>query len=59
MLMFVALLHCSILYDAQVLNKVDSRMSHPDLRANLNAIIHVRQDLVTHMHRLSEYQNTV
>jgi hypothetical protein len=31
-------------------------MSHPDLRANPNARIHVRQDQVTHMHRLSEYQ---
>jgi hypothetical protein len=34
-------------------------VSHPDLRANPNARIHVRQDQVTHMHRLSEYQNTV
>jgi hypothetical protein len=34
-------------------------MSHPDLRANPNARIHVRQDQVTHMHRLSEYLNTV
>jgi hypothetical protein len=34
-------------------------MSHPDWRANPNAGIHVRQDQVTHMHRLSEYQNTV
>jgi hypothetical protein len=32
---------------------------HPDLRANPNARIHVRKDQVTHMHRLSEYQNTV
>jgi hypothetical protein len=32
------------------------QLSHPDLRANLNARIHVRQDQVTHMHRLSEYQ---
>jgi hypothetical protein len=31
-------------------------MSHPDLRANPDARIHVRQDQVTHMHRLSEYQ---
>jgi hypothetical protein len=35
------------------------KVSHPDLRANPNARIHVRQDQVTHMHRLSEYQNTV
>jgi hypothetical protein len=35
------------------------QMSHPDLRANPNARIHVRQDQVTHMHRRSEYQNTV
>jgi hypothetical protein len=34
-------------------------LSHPDLRANPSARIHVRQDQVTHMHRLSEYQNTV
>jgi hypothetical protein len=34
-------------------------LSHPDLRANPNARIHVRQDQVTHIHRLSEYQNTV
>jgi hypothetical protein len=34
-------------------------MSHPDLRANPNARIHLRQDQVTHMHRLIEYQNTV
>jgi hypothetical protein len=34
-------------------------VSHPDLRANPNARIHVRQDQVTHMHRLSEYQNTM
>jgi hypothetical protein len=34
-------------------------LSHPDLRANPNARIHVRQDQVTHMHRLTEYQNTV
>jgi hypothetical protein len=34
-------------------------LSHPDLRANPNARIHVRQDQVIHMHRLSEYQNTV
>jgi hypothetical protein len=34
-------------------------LSHPDLRANPNARLHVRQDQVTHMHRLSEYQNTV
>jgi hypothetical protein len=34
-------------------------LSHPDLRANPNARIHVRQDQVTHMHRLSEYQNTM
>jgi hypothetical protein len=34
-------------------------VSHPDLRANPNARIHVREDQVTHMHRLSEYQNTV
>jgi hypothetical protein len=32
------------------------RLSHPDLRANPNARIHVRQDQVTHMHRRSEYQ---
>jgi hypothetical protein len=25
-------------------------LSHPDLRANPNARIHVRQDQVTHMH---------
>jgi hypothetical protein len=31
-------------------------LSHPDLRANLNARIHVRQDQITHMHRRSEYQ---
>jgi hypothetical protein len=31
-------------------------VSHPDLRANPNAIIHVRQDQFTHMHRRSEYQ---
>jgi hypothetical protein len=31
-------------------------LSHPDLRGNPNARIHVRQDQVTHMHRLSEYQ---
>jgi hypothetical protein len=31
-------------------------LSHPDLRANPNAGIHVRQDQVTHMHRRSEYQ---
>jgi hypothetical protein len=37
----------------------DTTLSHPDLRENLNARIHVRQDQVTHMHRLSEYQNTV
>jgi hypothetical protein len=34
-------------------------LSHPDLRANPNARILVCQDQVTHMHRLSEYQNTV
>jgi hypothetical protein len=34
-------------------------VSHPDLRANPNARIHVRQDQITHMHRLSKYQNTV
>jgi hypothetical protein len=34
-------------------------VSHPDLRTNPNARIHVRQDQVTHMHRRSEYQNTV
>jgi hypothetical protein len=34
-------------------------LSHPDLRTNPNARIHVRQDQVTHMHRRSEYQNTV
>jgi hypothetical protein len=34
-------------------------LSHPDLRANPNARIHMHQDQVTHMHRLSEYQNTV
>jgi hypothetical protein len=34
-------------------------LSHPDLRTNSNARIHVRQDQVTHMHRRSEYQNTV
>jgi hypothetical protein len=34
-------------------------LPHPDLRANPNARIHVRQDQVTHMHRLSEYQNIV
>jgi hypothetical protein len=34
-------------------------MSHPDLSANPNARIHVHYDQVTHMHRLSEYQNTV
>jgi hypothetical protein len=34
-------------------------MSHLDLRANPNVGIHVRHDQVTHMHRLSEYQNTV
>jgi hypothetical protein len=28
-------------------------LSHPDLRENPNARIHVRQDPVTHMHRLS------
>jgi hypothetical protein len=37
----------------------DTTLSHPDLRANPNARIHVRQDQVTHMHRLSEYQNIV
>jgi hypothetical protein len=37
----------------------DTTLSHPDLRANPNARIHVRRDQVTHMHRLSEYQNTV
>jgi hypothetical protein len=37
----------------------DTTLSHPVLRANLNARIHVRQDQVTHMHRLGEYQNTV
>jgi hypothetical protein len=31
-------------------------LSHPDLRANLNARIHVHQDQVTHMHQRSEYQ---
>jgi hypothetical protein len=34
-------------------------VSHPDLKTNPNAKIHVLQDQVTHMHRLSEYQNTV
>jgi hypothetical protein len=34
-------------------------VSHPDLRTNPNARIHVRQDQVTHMHRRSEYQNTM
>jgi hypothetical protein len=34
-------------------------LSHPDLRANPNAKIHVRHNQVTHMHRLSEYQNTM
>jgi hypothetical protein len=29
-------------------------LSHPDLRANPNARIHVRQDQVTHLHRLSD-----
>jgi hypothetical protein len=33
-----------------------SELSHPNLRTNPNARIHVRQDQVTHMHRLSEYQ---
>jgi hypothetical protein len=33
--------------------------SHLDLKANPNARIHVRQDKVTHMHRLSVYKNTV
>jgi hypothetical protein len=37
----------------------DTTLSHPDLGANLNARIHVRQDQVTQMDRLSEYQNTV
>jgi hypothetical protein len=36
-----------------------AKVSHPDLRANPNARIHVRQNQVTHMHGLSEYQNTV
>jgi hypothetical protein len=31
-------------------------VSHPDLRANPNARIHVHQDQVTHMHRRSEYK---
>jgi predicted RNase H-like nuclease len=31
-------------------------VSHPDLRTNPNARIHVRQDQVTHMHRLSKYK---
>jgi hypothetical protein len=39
--------------------RFDTTLSHPDLRANSNARIHVRQDQVTHMLRLSEYQNTV
>jgi hypothetical protein len=34
----------------------NTTLSHPDLRANPNARIHVRQDQVTHLHRLSEYQ---
>jgi hypothetical protein len=34
-------------------------LSYLDLSVNPNARIHVRQDQVTHMHRLSEYQNTV
>jgi hypothetical protein len=38
---------------------VGASLSHPNLRANPNARIHVRQDQVTHMHRLSEYQNTM
>jgi hypothetical protein len=37
----------------------DDVLSHPDLRTNPNARIHVRQDQITHMHRRSEYQNTV
>jgi hypothetical protein len=47
--------HVVLLWDAaeQLLHDV---LSHPDLRANPNARIHVRQDQVTHMHRLSEYQ---
>jgi hypothetical protein len=32
----------------------DATLSHLDLGANPNARIHVRQDQVTHMHRLSE-----
>jgi hypothetical protein len=38
---------------------LDDLMSHSDLRTNPNARIHVRQNQVTHMHRRSEYQNTV
>jgi hypothetical protein len=34
----------------------DTTLSHLDLRANPNARIHVRQDQVTHMLQLSEYQ---
>jgi hypothetical protein len=37
----------------------DTTLSHPDSTVNPNERIHVRQDQVTHMHRLSEYQNTV
>jgi hypothetical protein len=39
--------------------QIDKKVSHPDLRTNPNARIHVRQDQVTHMHRRSEYQTTV
>jgi hypothetical protein len=46
--------HVVLLCDAteQLLHDI---LSHPDLRVNPNARIHVRQDQVTHMHQLSEY----
>jgi hypothetical protein len=42
-----------------LMGEICGNLSHPDLRENPNARIHVRQDEVTHMHRLNEYQNTV
>jgi hypothetical protein len=36
--------------------KYNDILSHPDLKENPNAKTHVRQDQVSHMRRLNEYQ---